>query len=169
MKHCLLLRVSFVLVVMATTVMCAQSAGDWGGALDEAFIRQAAVTRVMPEFPSTLVLRRSPRLIQIKIAIDDEGCVVSMRVPPNTDEVLKQSLADAVSQWTFKLPESRVPGKTLSHLTFKFLSEGAERSVELNDPEPTFKDSEHPGYWNGPKELFEWNNWEEVKARKVDQ
>jgi len=40
-------------------------------------------------------------------------------------------------------------------------------AIDQSDPEPTNKDGGHLGYWNGPKELFEWKHWEEVKPSEA--
>jgi hypothetical protein len=79
--------------------------------------------------------------------------------------------ADAVNQWTFKLrPELFIGGRNcLSRLTFKFSMINGQPRVELYKPEPGTQDSERLGYWDGYKELREWNKWEEVEPTRTQQ
>jgi TonB family protein len=160
--------ITLLLILFSSTLGQSQRAQEWSGFYPESYAREVAITTVMPIFPLDAVQRGITGVVQVKIAIDDQGEVVKLKIRPGIDPALKQAVADAVSKWTFRLqPEVLIPGRnSLSRLTFKFSINGAEPQVELYDPGPSAKDRERLGYWNGATEIREWNNWEEVQPKK---
>jgi hypothetical protein len=168
MRALILRSIATFFLLVLHSIAFSQVTSEWSGFYPEGLIRQLTVTSVLPE--SSKVKVNKSLLVQIKLAIDGEGRVAAMRLPPKTDPNLKTVLADAVSQWTFRLPVLPAAGKhSMSHLTFKFFFDGSAVHVELFDPEPTLNDTEHLSYWNTPKEVHEWNNWEEVHPTKSAQ
>jgi TonB family protein len=139
------------------------------GFYHESYAREIAITRSMPIYPSDAVRRGITGVVQVKIEIDERGEVAMIKLHPKIDPSLKQSVADAVDKWTFRLePETIIAGRnSLSHLTFKFSINSGEPLVELYDPGPNAKDSERLGYLNTSKELREWNTWEEVQPSQM--
>lgn len=156
------------LILFSSTLCQSQRAHEWSGLYPESYAREVATTTVMPIYPLDAVQRGITGVVQVKIAIDDQGAVVKLKIRRGIDSALKQAVADAVSKWTFKLqPEVMIAGRnSLSRLTFKFSINGTEPQVELYDPGPSAKDRERLGYWDGATEIREWNNWEEVQPKK---
>jgi hypothetical protein len=135
------------------------------------YVRDHAITTAMPIYPADAIKRHATGVMQAKIAINDRGEVEQIKLNPNSHPLLKQAVADAVAQWTFKLqPEvvTRVP-MLLSHLTFKFSINDGGPLVELYNPGPNATDSESLGYSNSAKELTEWAHWEEIKPQKIER
>jgi len=54
----------------------------------------------------------------------------------------------------------------MSRLTFKFSLKDGSPQVELYQPGPAAKDTEHLGYSNPTMEVRQWNKWEEVQPTK---
>lgn len=156
-------------LILTFGLLTSQKANEWSGFYPESYARQVAVTKAMPVYPQDALQRGITGVVQVKIAIDDRGEVAKMRIHPAIDASLKRSIADAVVKWTFKLrPELVVEGRnSLSRLTFTFSIGAGQPQVELYYPGPSAKDSEHLGYWDGNKELREWNKWEEVQPTKT--
>jgi TonB family protein len=163
-------RPSLVPVVLLLSIgfLRSQTPDEWTGLYPESYAREVAITTAMPIYPPDAVQRRITGVVQAKIAIDDQGKVAKIKINRAIDSTLKQAVADAADKWTFKLrPEILVPGRyTLSRLTFQFSINGDEPRVELYQPGPGAKDTEHLGYWNGYKELRDWKNWEEIQPTK---
>jgi TonB family protein len=145
-----------------------QMANEWSGFYPESYARKAAINTAMPIYPLDAVQRGITGVVQVKIAIDDQGKVAKIRIHPAIDPSLKSAIADAVDKWTFRLrPELVVPGRnSLTRLTFQFSIKGDEPRVEFYQPGPGAKDSEHLGYWDGYRELRDWKKWEEIQPTK---
>jgi outer membrane biosynthesis protein TonB len=161
-------QVAALIVFLVVTVGNSQTARDWSG-YPESYAREVALSTALPIYPADAVRKGITDVVQAKIAINDQGQVAKIKINPTIDPLLKQAVADAVNQWTFKLrPEIFIGGRhCLSRLTFKFSIINGEPLVELYNPEPSAKDSERLGYWDGYKELRDWNKWEEVEPTKT--
>ena len=161
-------HVTLFVTFFASGLCQAQTTPESFGFYHESYAREVAITRAMPVYPPDAVQRGITGIVQAKFAIDDRGKVVKIKIHPSIDSSVKQAVADAVDNWTFRLePELIVAGRnTLSHLTFKFSINSGKPLVELYDPGPGAKDGEHLGYLNTSKELKEWNKWEEVQPTK---
>ena len=160
--------VILALIFCSSTLCKSQPAQEWAGFYPESYAREVAVNTAMPVYPSSALQRGISGVVQVKIAIDDQGRVVKLKIHPRIDSTLKQAVADAVSKWTFRIqPEVIVAGRnSLSRLTFRFSINGSEPQVKLFNPGPDAKDRERLGYWNGVTEIREWNNGEEVQPKE---
>jgi Gram-negative bacterial TonB protein C-terminal len=156
------------LTIVSVAVCHSQTAKNWPG-YPESYAREVAITTALPVYPTDAVQRKITAVVQAKIAINDQGQVAIVKIHPAINAAFKQAVADAVSQWTFKIrPEIFTGGvHCLSRLTFRFSIVNGEPRVELYTPERGVKDTGHLGYWNGYKELREWNIWEEVEPTKI--
>jgi TonB family protein len=166
--HVLRAHAAALLTIVAVSVCNSQTAKDWPG-YPESYAREVAVTTALPIYPAPAVQRTITGVVQAKIAINEQGQVAKIKIHPSIDQSLKQAVADAVNQWTFKLrPELFIGGRNcLSRLTFKFSMINGQPRVELYKPETSVQDSERLGYWDGNKELREWNKWEEVEPTRT--
>ena len=141
---------------------------DGWGLYPESYVRDHAITSAMPIYPADAIKRHATGVMQAKISINDRGQVEQIKFNPNSHPLLRQAVADAVSQWTFDLqPGVVIPGRMfLSRLKFKFSINDGVPLVELYDPGPNAPDSERPGYSNSAQEFKEWAIWQEIKPTK---
>ena len=156
------------LLVVSLTPALSQDANEWSCFYPESYVRKVALTTTMPGYPPDAVQQGITGLVQAKIAIESQGKVERIRVDPKTDPLLKKAVVDAVASWTFKLrPEVMSTGRyCMSRLTFKFSLNDGSPQVELYQPGPGAKDTEHLGYSNPTMEVRQWNKWEEVQPTK---
>ena len=146
-----------------------QTATDrWGGFYPESYVRSHAITTAMPTYPADAIKRHATGVMQARIAISDHGQVEQIKVSPNSHPLLRQAVADAVTQWTFDLkPGLPMPGRMyLGRLTFKFSINDDGPRVELYNPGPDATDRESLGYTNTAREAREWARFEEIKPIK---
>ncbi len=134
---------TLLFLIVASGLGKSQTAREWSGFYPEGYAREAAITTAMPIYPPDVIQRGITGLVQAKIAIDDRGDVVKIKIHPGINPSLKQAVADAVDKWTFRLTAEVIgQGKnSLTRLTFKFSIEGSDSKVELYDPGPGARDS----------------------------
>lgn len=161
-------RLILFLTVLISGTCSAQTLPEFSSYFDEAYARKHAVTSVLPVFPQELVQLGFDDVVEIKIAINDRGEVVKIKVHPRTHPALKSALADAVDKWRFELgAHAFVNGPySLTHLTFTFSIVNGEPTAQLFQPPPGATDPVHLGYLNTQKEAKQWTTWEEVQPTR---
>lgn len=154
----------FVAFGLSPVTALSQSQKDeWATGYSESQARKAAIKKVLPVYPEEALRQGISGLVEVKIAITQDGDVGRIKFRPRTDLNLKTAVADAVKQWKFKpRPEHDELGRPiLSHLTFMFVA--SESRIELYMGDPSTPDPKRRGYHNLARERREWNEWEEVE------
>jgi len=160
--RCNLIKALVILLFAAVSLSVAQS-HEFSAFFPESFIRESVVEKVMPSYPDEAINRGTAGTVRIKLAIDEEGKVRRIKVNPKVPRPLKEATCVAVKKWLFKpfLDQSGSGKPVLGRLTFSFALNNGEGVVSFYDPGPTAPDQERIGYYDTPKELREWNDWEE--------
>jgi TonB family protein len=162
----LMVGVASLLLVAASTPLCMaqDDSRAFYGRLPESYARESAIRIVMPSYPEEAVRGRISGILLLKIEISSEGEVLRVKVNPHAHPLLKKAAATAAMKWQFKpYPDREGLGRSsLSRLTFMFAIRNGEGSVDLYNPDPATPDAKRLGYYNSPKELSEWRNWDEV-------
>jgi len=151
---------SIILIFVGGTLSAFQ-ANEFSAYLHESLIRDLAIEKVMPVYPDAAVSGGIYGKVHIKLAIGDEGEVLRVKVNPKVPKPLQEATCVAVKKWRFKPYPAGMGRPVLSRLTFRFVLRDGEGVVELYDPGPTAPDRERLGYYDTPKELREWKDWEE--------
>jgi len=157
-----------LITFLLLSICNSQTVTTWLG-YPESFAREVALNTALPIYPADAIRKEITGMVQAKILINDQGQVSKIRIPPTIDGSLKKAVADAVDQWTFKLePDVFIGGRCcLSRLTFKFAIINGRPQVQLYQPEPGARDTQHLGYWDVYKENRDWNKWEEVEPTRI--
>lgn len=161
-------RLILFLTVLISGTCSAQTLQEFSSYFDEAYAREHAVTSALPVYPQELVQLRLDDVVETKIAINDRGEVVKIKIHPRVHPALKRAVADAADKWRFELgAHAFVNGPySMSHLTFQFSVINGVPIVQLFQPPPGATDPVHLGYLNTQKEAKEWMKWEEVQPSR---
>lgn len=152
---------SIILIFVGGTLHVSQ-ASEFSAFLHESLIRESTLERVMPAYPEAAVSGGIDAIVGIKLAIGDEGEVLRVKVNPKVPKPLQEATCVAAKKWRFKPNLGRYMGRpVLSRLTFRFVIRNGKGIVELYEPDATVPDRERLGYYDTPKELREWKDWEE--------
>ena len=135
--------------------------------IPESRARRYAVNIVLPEFPQEAVERGNVGLLVVKLEIDPAGNVLKVKVRPETDAVIKKTVAETIPQWRFRMSApANYTETTLTRLTFRYFIEDSVGRVELYTPPPNAEMTERLDYMHSLVEGNEWRAWEQVYPRK---
>jgi hypothetical protein len=142
------------------------------GFITEAMARERVSKAVMPDYPEELLQTQTQGQVTAKIEIDTEGNLLTIKVHPTIDPLVKRSLAKALPLWHFKMdaPRNHLPGETiLTKLTFNYFIENGIGRVDLYIPPPSAPVIEQLDYLDSGTERNTWAQWEtiypELKSR----
>lgn len=157
------IKLLFVILLFAAFSLAVGQSHEFSAFLPESFIRESVVEKVMPAYPEVAINRGTKGNVRIKLAIAEDGKVLRIKVNPKVPQSLKEATCVAVKQWRFKsfseLTSSGNP--VLGRLTFTFAINNGAGVVGLYEPGPTAPDRNRLGYYDTPKELNEWKDWDE--------
>lgn len=156
-------KVLFVILFFAAFSLTVGQSHEFSAFLPESFIRESVVEKVMPKYPEEAINRGTSGIVRIKLAIAEDGKVLRIKVNPKVPQSLKEATCVAIKEWRFRsFPElTRSGNPVLGRLTFRFAINNGKGVVGLYDPGPTAPDYNRLGYYDTPKELKEWNDWDE--------
>ena len=96
----------------------------------EASIRDHAVRKVLPVFPSEAAQANVSGVTVAKVRIDDKGVLTSIEIIQAPHPAIAQATIEAVKQWEFKFYENKaMPECFNSKLTFYFFIEDGKAFV----------------------------------------
>ena len=159
----MMIKMASIIVIVVACTLSALQANEFSAFIHESLIRDSAVEKVMPVYAEAAVSGGIHGIVRIKLAIGDEGEVLRVKVNPKVPKPLKEATCSAAQKWRFQpgLDPAGMGRPVLSRLTFRFVIRNGEGVVELYEPGPTAPDRERLGYYDTPKELREWKDWEE--------
>lgn len=100
----------------------------------EASIRDFAVRKVLPAFPSDAASANVSGVAVAKVRIDEKGTLTSVEILEAPHPSIAQATIDAIKQWQFKFNENEAEPECFnSKLTFYFVIEDGKASVK--DPQ----------------------------------
>lgn len=166
-----LVKLLFLLIASsAMPVIClAQNGfGKDSALLPESWARKPAANAVMPTYPDEAASQGISGVVRIRFETNPAGEVVTIKVKPGTDPLLRKAVVKAVRQWKFKpsLGVERQEVPVFSRLAFRFIIRKGEPQVEMYDPGP--RAAICLACSSSYKEMIEWNEWE-VAWSKSDQ
>jgi TonB family protein len=161
--RCNLIKALLVILLFAAVSLSVAQSHEFSAFFPESFIRESVVEKVMPSYPDEAINRGTSGTVRIKLAIDEDGKALRIKVDPKVTRALKEATCVAIKKWLFKrfLDPSGSGKPVLGRLTFSFAISNGEGVVSFYDPGPTASDQEQIGYYDTPKELREWKDWEE--------
>jgi TonB family protein len=157
------IKAAFVILLSTAVSLSAAQSHEFSAFLHESLIRESVIEKVMPSYPEEAINSGTSGIVRIKLAIGEDGRVLRIKVNPKVPRPLKEVTCVAVKEWRFKpfLDRTGSGSPVLGRLTFSFVISNGEGLVALYDPGPTAPDQERLGYYDMPKELREWKDWEE--------
>lgn len=100
----------------------------------EASIRDFAVRKVLPNFPSDAANANVSGVAIAKVRINEKGTLTSVEILEAPHPSIAQATIDAIKQWEFKFQENEATPECFnSKLTFYFVIEGGKAFVR--DPQ----------------------------------
>ena len=161
----------FALIVSALPAQ-AQEAPSWQNHayITEAMTRERAIVTRMPEVPEEGIKQGVSDIFITKVEINPGGNVITIKVKPETDDLIKKSLAAAISQWKFKMhaPQNYPNGlTTLGRLTFQYREKDGKGGIELYEPPPETEMTKRLDYMHSGIEGADWDTWETIYPRPI--
>jgi TonB family protein len=154
------------LTTLITPLICLAQHGPQkdSALLPESWARKSAVNAVMPTYPEEAVRQGVSGVVRIRFETNPAGEVVTIKVKPGTDSLLRKAVIDSVKQWKFKHSRGidRLEVPVFSRLAFHFILRKGEPRVEMYDPGPHPGDHSCMGCSNSYREMLEWEEWDEV-------
>lgn len=171
MRKSFLVYVTLILLLLMTTAFSVEAQRRKPAAsfnysyITESMTRKRVVASAMPAYPEELLSRGMTGVFVAKIEIDPSGNILTVKVKPEIDPLIKKSLADALSQWKFKmnaLINYKPEETTLSKLSFQFSIKDGKGSVEMYEPPPDAADTERLDNMQSSTEHKEWIIWQQI-------
>ncbi len=126
----------FLVITATPLVWASQDTQKNSALLPESWARKSAANAVMPTYPNEAASQGISGIVRIRFETNPAGEVVTIKVKPGTDPLLKKAVIEAVRKWKFKpsfgVERQEVP--VLSRLAFHFIVRNGEPQVEMYDP-----------------------------------